>query len=776
MRITFVLLLVLLSTLLPIHSQTWQQTNGPLGGNFKILEPGLTLMWNDVAGFVQQAKEEIYYSDLRWFTPTINFLDTMDIDGCYPHAPYNSINNEEFASFFINGKVWTAPVTTRLTEISPAIKRKLIFPGVDSLYLVRIHNSRAQINVNVLPTTYFSKTDMYVYNDNRSLLKVTTDEFPRNANREFVVKDYSCMGVGIGLICLDSAGSNVWYYGRVPEMYVKTFYPFSLFTNTQVYKWTALDFAKKFPAPIHWARFPIDKYMWDADFLTGGYTKAFVYAADTLYTIKIDTLGNYSVLFKGYLPYDESHDWNQNISTEDIRAKRIGLGSYMSYDTGRTWQKFNVIQPRLGVVTMTKYAPYKYDFDRLCSSTKGMLYRSDTTLKPLNYGLKFAPIRFLNRTYKTIYAVTEGGDLFTTNDEGETWQMQKVPALDKFNEHISSVGSYNDYAFMGTIQGNVLRSSDKGVTWSAPMFTTDTTVKNSTRPIFSFFTKDDTLFVSTAQGLYYTLHYGVDWVKANETMKGIRYWARKGNEVYACSPFSKEGTIQLDKGLYYTNDAGKTWHSRTLPDVDSILCMAYAGEYLLLGTTRGLYASKDGGSTWENKRGLFPDKDSVIKDIATQGTTVVMIAGKDIFHFHSSLAQGVTPVRTGLYRRTQPNKLLIDFNTMYLGTSNNSVYKSTDIPLPVEEEERNLYATNETFTIKHVHYDGSYVHFVLDKEVNSQLKFSLYNLLGEEIQQETVYASGNTIHINAPELTSGYYMLSLTTSIFTISKPIIVTK
>ncbi|MBL7973270.1 MAG: T9SS type A sorting domain-containing protein, partial [Candidatus Kapabacteria bacterium] len=546
---------------------------------------------------------------------------------------------------------------------------------------------------------------------------------------------------------------------------------------------TSLTNNKNFTTPIHWIR-NIGETVEISEY-------TFAYAGDTLYMGKFDTMAVYTPINKAYIKYDSST--MGSLFLTDIDSRIWGIGEYVTENSGKSFFKSPHFFARPGLFHAFQYESnlkYQLQVDNTrfyrsgVSTRQGLVYttlnanqtplgkmyhQNDNWGKPLNY----ANVTALARTYKTVYAVTESGTIFTTGNEGNTWKKCDIEELDSTDDEITALGSYNDYVFIGTKYGYVLRSSDGGASWSTPMFTTDSISNNIQKPIFSFYTKDDTLFLSTSQGLYFSTHYGVDWNRVTTTMLGTRYWAQKGKTLFACSPYSKSGDVVLDKGLYSSSDVGITWRKVTMPDVDSVLCMNATSEYIMLGTTNGLYISSNDGQSWQQRRDLFPQKDSIIKDITSYGTNVILIAGENVYHLHSSLKQGVTNLRNGMPRRVRLSKLLIDFNTVYLGTANNSVYKSKNIPLEIESE---LPTDSYTNNIQHAHVASGvlYIHYTSPIPVHTTIE--LINILGNEVVTTITQDEAYTSMVDVNNLPTGTYIIKVTTPTRKMSVPILIVR
>lgn len=729
---------------LSLYSQAiWKQTGGPKGGNISVVSTPYSAMWTEVGGLLYAKYNKTTYAFEHWYAPLENYLDTMEVERYIIGKNYNAIlRGGKLYGFYpdsLNPRVNTVP--------------SFISFFMDTMYIQNVYFSKGQPISGWGVIRYATKKDFYLQASKE--IRCSIEIFPRNERGEYTMLDYSAQNHNVHLCSIDSAGKPVWFFGYAPPgLFGDIGYPTTL--DSQYIRWARLDPVAMFGS------YPRYFKLLDGEFPSDYFMQALAQAGDTLYKVQFDTLGRYSILSRVYLPEED----DQRTIVRGIYTRNAwGIGSYYSADSGATWSRYT-LPPRRGKIWMPDYSDEqgKVRFYYLYTSRLGALYNKRTskgdTLIPFNEGLPYADIPMLDRTYQTVYAVTEAGDLFTTTDEGNSWNMSYIKELKDSSENITALGTFSDYVYVGTRQGLVLRAGDKGKSWSEPLFRTDSVSGTEAKPIFSFYKTQDTLFVSTSQGLYYSLYYGNVWTKGDAAMKGIRYWAQQGGRLYACIPQSSESGIALNRGFYESTDGGVHWQQQQMPEGVEVKSMCATAEYIFLGTNNGLYASNDRGKSWSRHTELFAAADSVIYDLTAIGNNVVAVAGKTVYHFKSSLTSGAREMRTGLRRRAKPQKLLIDYNTVYLGTSNNSVYKTQSIPLDVEQPE-NEGEIHQTNGIVGMQNDGNMLHLQLQHPLYNQRRVYILNVLGADVASHSVSTDEPELHIDISALASGMYYLSI---------------
>lgn len=193
---------------------------------------------------------------------------------------------------------------------------------------------------------------------------------------------------------------------------------------------------------------------------------------------------------------------------------------------------------------------------------------------------------------RIIYAGTAGGGVWKSNNGGATFNPI-------FDEHCQSIGAVE-----------IDPSNPDNVVWVG---TGETWTRNS---------------VSVGDGLYKTIDGGTNWQKIgfekSERIAGIRVNPKDPNEIYVAvlGPLWSDSD---ERGLYKTNDGGKTWNKilfvdkttgcsdLTLDPKDPSIVYATFWEFRRQpwafssgGTKSALYKSTDAGKTFNKIHNGFP--------------------------------------------------------------------------------------------------------------------------------------------------------------------------
>jgi HEAT repeat protein len=173
--------------------------------------------------------------------------------------------------------------------------------------------------------------------------------------------------------------------------------------------------------------------------------------------------------------------------------------------------------------------------------------------------------------------------LFRSYDAGATWQPLALPG-DRVPTAWAADGVLR--LAVATGDGTVLRSEDRGDTWSVA-------ADNLSVQSLAWDGRGGLYLGTAGYGLY---HLGTDGTLRNVTLgqaglasASIRYLALAEGRLYAATP-----TV-----LFYSDDGGGTWTtSQPLPEGISSLA-AVSREQVYAGTEiAGVYRSDDGGQTW----------------------------------------------------------------------------------------------------------------------------------------------------------------------------------
>jgi photosystem II stability/assembly factor-like uncharacterized protein len=199
-----------------------------------------------------------------------------------------------------------------------------------------------------------------------------------------------------------------------------------------------------------------------------------------------------------------------------------------------------------------------------------------------------------------LFAASQSGRLFTSLDGGDQWsELAAWAGLGVITSFALSPVFAQDQTLFVTTQQGVYRSQDGGQRWESSTFGLHDlqTLCIVCAPDYA---SSEVVWVGTAQGGFY------------RSRNGGRSWRDSGRglpdqaiQCVALSPrFAQDQTLLVgveNAGLFRSTDGGATWqpYGSALAGL-SINSLAFSpqGNTWLAGTSNGLYYSQDGGEQW----------------------------------------------------------------------------------------------------------------------------------------------------------------------------------
>lgn len=250
-------------------------------------------------------------------------------------------------------------------------------------------------------------------------------------------------------------------------------------------------------------------------------------------------------------------------------------------------------------VTVKTQAPAAGVFRSANSGADWITKNTVLTTSGQTKSLATESIRWLKMDYrneKTIYAGTAKGGLFVTSDNADQWL------------HLDSLGTSVVLSFdidhtipcilYAGIKNTLYQSADCGRTWQSMLLEPpDSAVTAiSTDP-----TDTQTLFVGTSEGdVLLSRNRGKSW----DTVLRVR-----GSIGQIASPRDDPGTayvVSSGSGLWKTTNYGAAWEDRTKPLKefrnsleDPILSVGHDAVTLHMSSSYGIIKSQDGAQTWK---------------------------------------------------------------------------------------------------------------------------------------------------------------------------------
>ncbi|MCS7053839.1 MAG: choice-of-anchor A family protein [Ignavibacterium sp.] len=396
-----------------------------------------------------------------------------------------------------------------------------------------------------------------------------------------------------------------------------------------------------------------------------------------------------------------------------------------------------------------------------------------------------------------------GGSGGGGNGGNGNWQLFNSQP---FNHIVLSItNDLNGNLIVGTVGGNILRTTDNGSTWNQ--------INNSMTVgfIWSLVVKNNKIFAATEQGVFVSNDNGATWTMTSLSGKDVRALAKSNDgSLYA-------GTWGF--GVYKSMDNGLTWsavnngltnlavHALTVDSYGSV----YAGTFgegifkslnggsswtklnvgynfiwslAITSTNRivagtygsGVIYSTDLGQTWIQNNNNLPSTYIYSISVDANDNVYVSTWGGGVFVLANN-APGWSPM--GLSGFGVSSLFVTSSSSLvYAGTSNGYIYVTegysgvtnvNDNTIPTEFELFQNYPNpfNPTTTIK------------FNLPVAEKVTLKIYNTLGEEVRtliDEFVEAGSHKIVFDATGLSSGIYIYRIQTQTHTISKKLVLLK
>lgn len=170
-------------------------------------------------------------------------------------------------------------------------------------------------------------------------------------------------------------------------------------------------------------------------------------------------------------------------------------------------------------------------------------------------------------------------------------QWQALAPVEGAN--ITALHSAEGRVYAATQLGGVFVSDDGGKTWRPA----NRGLEGQGSIVFG--STDGVMLAGTFAGIFRSTDGGQNWTAATGPLLSGRGFARSGGMLFALSNNGR---------LLVSNDSGRTWTARSvIPGNPLATKLALFGDTLLVGTARGIFRSPDQGLTWSASRAGLPN-------------------------------------------------------------------------------------------------------------------------------------------------------------------------
>ena len=358
-----------------------------------------------------------------------------------------------------------------------------------------------------------------------------------------------------------------------------------------------------------------------------------------------------------------------------------------------------------------------------------------------------------------IFAGVEGSGIFTSTNNGQTWnQSLQYGNIYSLTANSSAVFAANCIGYLPNISGEIRRSLNDGVSWTTTGFT-DLWVKAIAANGNTIFA--GTTFATGGGYLYISTNNGTTWNPVS-IGSGVFSLAIEGNTIYA-------GTY--NQGVYRSTNNGLNWNQTSLNNqyVVSLSCSGnnvYAGTYY-----DGIYCSTNNGSSW-----FHPSLSTGKVYCNISNVNYVMMGTVYGVYVSSNLGLNWTQRNEGM-GNYDIYSLLIFNNYIYAGRG--GVYRRLLSEIvgiePVTNEISSQYSLSQNYP--NPFNPKTQIDFSLPKECNVRLE--IYGLSGAFIGTPFngyLKAGSYKTEFDGADLSSGVYFYRLSTENYTETKKMLLIK
>ncbi|MEQ9374006.1 MAG: fibronectin type III domain-containing protein [Imperialibacter sp.] len=332
------------------------------------------------------------------------------------------------------------------------------------------------------------------------------------------------------------------------------------------------------------------------------------------------------------------------------------------------WELFLDKPANANTVGLSIASPSVYLF------STGSLYQLASDWTEANSGILAHEITALLEMDGAIYAGTNGGGVFVSDDAGETWSASNSGIAAK-DLSVLALYDNNGTLLAGTTTG-VYQSANDGATW------TKTSTGLSGFPVSGIVKAGANLFaLETFSGISKSTDGGNTWTSANTGLDGAPLaLGTDGTNLYAGSFFGSAV-------VFRSTDGGANWTAADTDITNSGFNAATTfysnGDGTFAGTGEGLFFTDDGGDSWTEK-GTLPG--TAVSFAKEGGLLYASVDGEGVYSSEddgdsfSAFSQDLTNLNT--------TKLLFADGVLFSGTKGSGMWMYVEpteptIPEPI---------------------------------------------------------------------------------------------
>jgi len=256
----------------------------------------------------------------------------------------------------------------------------------------------------------------------------------------------------------------------------------------------------------------------------------------------------------------------------------------------------------------------------------------------------------------TLFAGTQGGGMFVSSDQGQSWTAVKADFASADVHAFAAVGA----TLLAGSYGSVYRSTNQGQSWIR--------VSANLPYIRSLVVSGANIWAATDNGVYLSTNGGQSWTALNRGLTNlrIRAIAVSGANLVAGSDGG---------GAFLSTDQGQNWTAVNLGASNLFIrSFAASGGRLFLGGNGGVFVSTDQGRSWTALNAGLTNRD--VYSLAASGDVLLAGTGAGLYRSNDQ-GQRWTPADMG-FPRVWVYSLAISDASLFAGTYGHGVYRSTN--------------------------------------------------------------------------------------------------
>jgi photosystem II stability/assembly factor-like uncharacterized protein len=330
-----------------------------------------------------------------------------------------------------------------------------------------------------------------------------------------------------------------------------------------------------------------------------------------------------------------------NTGTGSISGSVSDGGIFRTLNKGTTWEQKTLIQgingPKsfasINIITLA-LDPSDNKAIYAGSPDNGLFFSydgADSWQVASNLGKIYIASLAIDPVNKCIIYAASANKVFKSNDCSRTWaQVYFDTDLKVAVTSLLVDFSNNNTVFMGTSRGDIIKSSDQGLSWRALNRLDSQVDKIIINPV-----NPKIIFAGTnSKGVFRSSDGGNTWLSLDDKLKALNS-ARGFRDLVIVKADKTTVFLAINNGLIKSTDDGNTWSRLELltPEndvkINALAVNPFKSDEIYYVTDTTFYRSLDGGKNWTSKK-LPTNRAGVKLLIDPKNTSIIYLAVKSL--------------------------------------------------------------------------------------------------------------------------------------------------